>query len=183
MLILRSVLISFTITSVLWITSTTQAQTTCYGRAVTIYMTPGDTIASPGNQVILGTAEDEKIYAAPGDVVCGMGGNDYIIGSGRDEYGGIIALGGSGNDYIGGSTHGGDLIFGGQGNDYLFGGARSGAFPPNGLPQLDTTIYGDKGDDVISTHKKTSVNGGDGNDRCLSSIEGPNRFINCESFE
>lgn len=161
----------------------THAQTTCYGRTVTLYAQPRYNTYSSGNQVIMGTPWRDVIYAGPNDIVCGMDGNDTIYGLGVDKYGGITVLGGPGDDRIVGSDHGGDLVFGGQGNDVISGGSVKSS-PPNGQPRLRTIIYGDDGNDTIYANRygKTYVNGGNGTDTCYEFLPttSPNTLISCE---
>lgn len=158
------------------------ARSTCYGRTVTLYAQPGQNTISPGNQVILGTAGDDNIYASAGDVVCGRDGNDTIAGAEGNEFGGVTILGGPGNDTIWGSDHGGDLIFGGQGNDVIVGGRKLAPLP-QGKQLLRTIIYGDDGNDRMYANRfgLTYMNGGNGGNTCYqdSVYSSSNTTLNC----
>lgn len=68
-----------------------------------------------------GTANDDYMYGlsygAGGDIINGLGGNDYISGGNGDD----VINGGTGNDYIYGED-GNDTLNGGAGSDYIYGG-------------------------------------------------------------
>jgi Tol biopolymer transport system component len=103
-----------------------------------------------GPDVLVGTAEDDRIDALGGnDDVEGRGGDDAIFGGGGND--GV--RGGAGDDRIGGGA-GDDTAAGGSGTDRLAGGA--------GIDQLS----GDGGDDRISGGAGNDVlQGGGGGDR------------------
>jgi uncharacterized delta-60 repeat protein len=91
----------------------------CVDRAATIVAEPGfRTKGTPGNDVIVGTSERDRIKAAGGsDLVCALGGRDKVeAGLGRDE-----AVGGGRRDVLAGAG-GRDVLRGKRGNDRLVGG-------------------------------------------------------------
>ncbi len=104
--------------------------------------------ASPLPGLVQGTAADEILIgtdSATGDILNGMGGNDWLIGlSGNDTL-----IGGDGND----------TLIGGDGNDTLTGGADS-----------DTFVY-EAGDDAF-TDIITDFTHGGGTDPDLIDLRG-----------
>ncbi len=94
------------------------AQTSlCRGEVVTVDIGAGQ-LPTDGNDVILGTEEDDRINAGAGDdIVCGLGGDDSIFGgTGNDSI-----VGGKGRDILTGSL-GDDFLRGGRGRDLLVAG-------------------------------------------------------------
>jgi Ca2+-binding RTX toxin-like protein len=126
------------------------------------------------NEVLVGTAGDDLIYAGGGDdTVYGEDGNDTIFGgygidrlyggNGSDTlYGGDnpdLMDGGSGDDFIYGESSGSDIngadqLIGGSGNDFVSGGV--------GIDKLS----GGTGDDHVVGDGDTDpfTHGSDGND-------------------
>jgi predicted extracellular nuclease len=71
-----------------------------------------------GDDVIVGTADRDRIFGLRGDdIVCGLSGNDSIFGSSGDD----TLNGDAGDDRLYGSR-GNDILNGGEGRDYLFAG-------------------------------------------------------------
>lgn len=91
-----------------------QGRTNCGGLAVTVDIGAGQT-PTAGNDVILGTSGDDRIFAGRGDdVICGLGGNDRIFGGPGND----TVYGGPGNDRIVGGP-GSDTVRGGPGRDRI----------------------------------------------------------------
>ncbi len=92
----------------------------CRGRTATIVGTAGvKTNGTPGDDVIVGTDESDRIKSGKGrDRVCTLGGRDRAsTGGGKD-----VAAGGKGKDLLrGGAAR--DTLRGDAGNDRLNGGA------------------------------------------------------------
>ncbi len=112
---------------------------TCAGRKPTIVMTDAKHTVNgtPGADVIVGTAHDDKIN--------GRGGNDIICGGGGDDE----VRGGAGNDRLYGNN-GDDLVLGGDGNDYVHGGNGADRLAgQNGNDHID----GAKGNDLLDDQK------------------------------
>lgn len=108
----------------------------------------------PSRCTVVGTPGDDEILAtAFPDKLCGLGGNDKIIGLDAAT-GDDIILGGAGDDTLQG-LRGSDKIFGGPGNDKLTGGAGNDVL--RGGPGADTLIGGDGTD---------RLDGGSGSDDC-----------------
>ncbi len=79
----------------------------CQGQCQTDWDTPCDVCGTDGNDTLVGTAA--------GEVICGLGGDDYIDGGA----GGFDSLwGGAGNDTLVESP-GFDSLYGGAGDDTL----------------------------------------------------------------
>lgn len=104
---------------------------------------------TPGNDLIFGDAENNRIDALAGDdTVNGNGGDDSIFGGlGNDQLLGAVGndtlLGGDGNDLLAGDNSGGtgnDSLNGGAGDDVLNGGL--GADTLAGGPGSDTYSVG-----------------------------------------
>ncbi|MFI5895591.1 hypothetical protein ACIA5D_36405 [Actinoplanes sp. NPDC051513] len=108
---------------------------------------------------VIGTNGNDRLRATHArEVVCGLGGNDTLIGgSGKD-----VLDGGPGTDTVSGGP-GTDILYGGSGNDKLAGGAGNDVVDGGaGNDRLDggagnDTLKGGAGND--------SLNGGPGNDR------------------
>jgi Ca2+-binding RTX toxin-like protein len=105
--------------------------------------------STPGNDLILGDAENNRIDALAGDdTVNGNGGDDSLFGGlGNDQLLGAVGndtlLGGDGNDLLVGDNFGGtgnDSLNGGAGDDVLNGGL--GADTLAGGPGSDTYSVG-----------------------------------------
>lgn len=143
-----------------------------------------------GQDLILGTPQDDQIVADAGDFVCGGPGNDSITfnsptadlttgtvfgGAGDDvidlgALGGASVWAGSGDDTVAGSAgndelngnSGSDRIWGRAGDDKIFG--ESGDDKIRGGPG-DDTLNGDAGaDDINGSSGDDNVVGGDGAD-------------------
>ncbi len=125
-----------------------------------------------GNDTIFGGSGADSIKGQDGaDSIRGGGGDDSLGGgSGNDRI-----LGQNGNDFVGGDADD-DTISGGKGDDQLYGGAD------------DDTVIGDAGNDTLGGDGEDRLNfwnspyatpfggddqldGGDGNDWLLGSIE------------
>jgi|GEM_PF-6427477 Ca2+-binding RTX toxin-like protein len=150
---------------------------------------PGITlIGTPGNDVLRGTDNADRIEGRAGndrifgegsdDVLSGGAGDDRLFGGRRDDF----MLGGPGRDRLFGNR-GDDQLFGGTGpdelrgeagDDLLEGGAgRDSLFGGNGNDRLlgqggSDFLLGGRGNDVIV--------GGTGRDR-MSGGGGSNRFV------
>lgn len=106
-------------------------------------------------QVLLGTPGDDVITTTGS--ACGLGGNDVIRGSFKNNY----LDGGDGNDTIHG-LFGDDQIVGGAGNDLIYGGGGRDIIDGG---YGDDRIFGQSDDDQIVGGKgNDSINGGHGND-------------------
>jgi len=102
------------------------------------------------DNVIMGTAGDDRLSGTPGDdLIDGKGGNDSIKGN-------------DGNDCLIGGD-GADRISGGNGNDYLQGDA--GADSLNGGPGDDFLTGGTGNDKISGAEDNDEIHGGDGNDQ------------------
>ncbi|MXY89851.1 MAG: hypothetical protein F4Y89_04845 [Gammaproteobacteria bacterium] len=125
---------------------------------------------SDNSETLNGTAENDEIRSGDGDdTVYGNEGDDWINAiyndEGDDRYyvysGRLIALGGPGNDLIGGKE-GNDRLYGGVGNDRIYAWAGDDLLDGgDGDDDLsgadgDDAIHGKRGDDLI--------NPGDGGD-------------------
>lgn len=134
---------------------------TCLGLAATIDLNvdDGDTTATAGDDVILGTPGADTIDGLGGDdVICGGGGDDEITGGpGRD-----IVDAGTGDDTVFGGG-GNDSLRGGDGNDTIFG--QFGGDTIRGGPGADRLRGGPGFDDVDGQGGDDEVQGGGGNDR------------------
>lgn len=119
-----------------------------------------------GNDLIIGSGDDDQIYGDDGfggwratgrDVIYGREGNDTIYGeSGNDTiYGGNdddVIDGGNGNDHLEGDE-GNDLLQGGPGRDMLLGSLG------------DDELYGGSGNDILrGSDGIDTLDGGTGND-------------------
>lgn len=138
---------------------------------------------SDGNDTIVGTANDDILFAGGGDdTVSGGDGNDTLSGSDGDDllYGGNgddILAGGGGNDSVYGLAgddvlSGGnedDLLVGGSGADLLIGGA--GADTLSGGAGTDVASYAGSSAGVIANLATGSASGGDAAGDTLTGIE------------
>ncbi len=107
------------------------AAPTCWGRAVTMWGTPGDDVihGTPADEVIHGRGGNDVIYshnttAPPSDpdFICGGAGADTLHGSEIDD----ALVGGWGHDTLDAKgAVDGDLLVGGAGDDVLDGGPGS----------------------------------------------------------
>ena len=149
----------------------------CRGEEVTILVTVGggETLGTPGRDVILGTGDADEIRGLGGrDLICAAGGRDLVQAGGGDdtvlgsggadrlfgEGGSDVMIGGDGKDRIGGSG-GADRLFGLAGDDRLGGGGG-----PDGL-------YGHGGaDELLGGGASDDLFGGPGRDRLVG---GPRR--------
>ena len=129
-----------------------------------------DVFAGNGNDTIVGTPSNDRLYGQAGDdIISGGSGNDTIAdnagdnfidgGDGNDRlFGGLgsdTISGGDGNDRIGGNA-GDDLLQGGSGDDTIVGG--------NGLNR----IYGEAGNDkLFGGNDADEIFGGEGVDVLL----------------
>jgi Ca2+-binding RTX toxin-like protein len=117
-----------------------------------------DTIDSPGQTMIQGTAADDiislagsQLLATNGAVNANLKVNDEAHNGQALEIGvAAIIDGGEGNDVIHASDRG-DTVLAGAGNDTIYGG------------RLDDWIFGGKGDDIIHAGSQAGGRGGDGN--------------------
>lgn len=75
-------------------------------------------IGTPGNDVLVGTSDDDRIFGLGGDdVLLGLSGSDSLFGGPGND----VLFGGFGNDILLGGL-GTDDLFGGFGDDVLIGG-------------------------------------------------------------
>lgn len=115
-------------------------------------------IGTPGNDLILGTNNPDRIKGFGGnDVLCGRGGIDRIEGgSGEDLIfgeGGSDRIWGDADDDVIWAGSGADKVYGGSGDDQLFG--------QGGQDRL----YGHAGNDTLQGNSQSDrIDGGDGND-------------------
>jgi Ca2+-binding RTX toxin-like protein len=144
----------------------------------TLGFTPGDfdntsfiIAGTNGDDVITGTDEADRIFAA--------GGDDEVRALGGDDE----AHGGTGNDVIDGGPGGFDNLFGEEGDDELTlatsdgGGVASGGDgndllfgSDTSFSNFDNNLQGDAGnDDLRAGAVGSSLNGGGGSDRLVSS--------------
>jgi Ca2+-binding RTX toxin-like protein len=130
------------------------AAPTCWGRAVTVWGTPGDDVihGTSAGEVIHGRGGDDIIYShntnetpSGPDFICGGSGTDTLRGSEVDE----ALVGGFGHDTLeGGGAADGDLLVGGPGNDSLDGGAgsfRTRASYERSLGPIEIALEGGRG--------------------------------------
>lgn len=126
----------------------------CYGEAATITGS-GLIVGTPGPDVIVGSSEDDWIYAGAGnDLICAGRGDDQVFGGEDDDR----MAGGRGNDLLDGWA-GDDSSWGGAGNDWIRGGWG------------DDRSFGGLGDDWIA--------GGPGYDLCNGDV-GADESSSCE---
>ena len=127
----------------------------CNGLTVTVNLANGD-VPTDGDDVILGTDDDDVIDAGDGkDVICSGDGDDTITGGKGSDW--IDA--GAGRDIVNGNK-GHDTLIGGSGQDTLRGGKG------------DDTINGGKGADALRGGKgEDTINGGNGNDDIRGGIK------------
>lgn len=180
---------------------------TCNGLPVTVDVAAGGELGVGHREAVVYGTDGPDSISGFGKVICGRGGDDYIVpgvvdskvfaGAGNDvvylaEGKGFIS-GGPGNDRLTGSP-GLDRIFGGPGRDTLTGGAGTDRLSGgDGNDNLDgghgndklfgnlgrDTIDGGPGDDIIKGGAWIdTVDGGPGEDRC-GIVEGEIRE-NCE---
>ncbi len=123
----------------------------CGGRDATI-------VGSDGNDVLVGTARGDVIWAGPGDdVIESLGGNDVICGGPGDD----VAYAGRGNDRVFGGP-GDDRLYGNHGDDQIRGGAGED-FIHGGLG-IDVLKGGPGGDTVDGGYGWDVLDGGPGKD-------------------
>lgn len=122
------------------------------------------TFGTPGDDVMVGSEEDDQIAALGGsDIVEARGGDDEIDASDGNDIisggaGNDVIQGGNGNDVIDGGA-GDDIILAGNGDDLVFGGSG------------DDVIAGGTGNDVIEAGTGNDVvDGGDGKDIIRATI-------------
>ena len=115
----------------------------------------GDIVGTDGDDEIVGTAENDVIFAAKlYDTVSGGDGDDYIYGEGGND----DLHGDAGNDTIEGGD-GFDFLAGGEGNDVLDGGL------------VKDSLEGGLGDDsILGGQNADSIDGGFGNDTLLGGL-------------
>ena len=101
-----------------FVSSSANAQSSCFGRTPTIIAKPGVvTVGTKGPDVILGTSGNDIIKGRGGrDLICSGAGADSVYGGKGRDY---IDLGGGADKATGGSGH--DFIAGGNGNDVIRG--------------------------------------------------------------
>ena len=95
-----------------------------------------------GDDVLTTDGATEQTKA---DEVAGLGGNDKITGTDRDE----VFDGGAGNDTINAGT-GNDRLKGGTGSDALYGEAGNDSFQVSGETTIDDLFDGGLGTDTLS---------------------------------
>jgi len=112
---------------------------------------------SSGNNRIIGTVDDDTIYANAGPGSGPVDGDDRVYALlGNDK-----VFGAAGNDILNGGA-GNDTVFGGEGTDKIFGGADNDSVY-GGLG--DDSVLGGAGDDrVFGNDGNDRLNGGEGND-------------------
>jgi Ca2+-binding RTX toxin-like protein len=144
----------------------------CAGRTATIFSEPG--IPAPlfgtrGDDVIVGSDENDQIFGRRGsDLICGGGGNDLILGNeGADtingEGGDDTIRGGDDQspDRLGGQK-GDDKLFGGPGPDRLVGGSDEDRLVGG---DGDDDLFGGPGRDrLFGGERADTLDGEDGND-------------------
>jgi Ca2+-binding RTX toxin-like protein len=127
---------------------------TCNGLAVTVDVALGQQ-PTAGNDVIMGTAAIDYVYALGGnDVICAGAGDDVVFGQDGND----TMFGEAGVDYLGGGA-GTDTFDGGDGNDYVDGGDEGETMNGGGG---DDVIFGRGGNDIL--------NGGAGVDYLLGGL-------------
>jgi Ca2+-binding RTX toxin-like protein len=113
---------------------------------------------SPGDDVVIGTRQDDTLYGGAGDdMLLGLAGDDVLYG-GTGEDG---LNGGRGEDTLYGGT-GDDDLRGGFGNDLLDGGADDDTL--NGGFGNDTMSGGEGRDRMYGGFGNDGLDGGDGED-------------------
>jgi len=120
-----------------------------------------------------GTSDDDIIYGSSnGNVIHGLGGNDYIISYGS-AYRSSIINGDEGNDILIGSDLN-DVLYGGIGNDYYDGGRgddtiSEALLSETGIVASDNdVISGGEGDDFIDSGLGADmIHSGPGNDQIM----------------
>ena len=130
------------------------ATPTCATLDVTVNLANGD-VPTEGDDVILGTPDDDVIDGLGGnDTICGLGGDDIINGgAGADRI-----VGAAGDDTLNGGD-GFDQIFAGAGDDTVRGGTGNDTI--NGGDGIDN-IFGENGNDRIMGGGGADVLNGDG---------------------
>ncbi len=146
------------------------AQTTCLGRAPTIYAVPGEpTRGTNGPDVIVGTSGPDVIRGRGGDdLICSGDGDDEVLGGSGDDQialgaGDDLAKGGQGNDDISGED-GQDLIRGNGGDDLVDGG--SGPDTIWGGKDADDLSGSSGSDRILGNTGPDELDGGPGFDEC-----------------
>ncbi|MCB0871062.1 MAG: hypothetical protein KDB52_09535 [Solirubrobacterales bacterium] len=122
---------------------------TCHGKQATIWKHSADgriVQGTPGPDVIVTGAGDDRIHAGRGwDVVCSGAGEDIIqAGTGTDR-----VYSGAGFDFVAG-YHGDDVlcayggndgVFGGQGSDWISVGSGVNFYDADGRGSRDDSFY------------------------------------------
>lgn len=112
--------------------ATAAPSATCGGKTVTIFGEGGYIWGTEGDDVILGTAGYDEIYAGGGnDVVCALGGDDHVQG---DE--------------------GSDTIYAGAGNDNLLLVDRTDDFADGGSGHDTATVDWDPQDTTVNVEER-----------------------------
>ncbi len=93
------------------------AETTCDGKVPTIVVVPGEaTTGTPGDDVILGSFAQDRIYGGAGnDTICGFGNADTLVGGPGDDR----LFGGLDDFYVPDDGYAGDILVPGPGNDHV----------------------------------------------------------------
>lgn len=150
----------------------------CQGRTPTVIASAGIANGTKGDDVILGSPDDDLIRARGGkDVVCGRGGDDELRGGrgkdriagqgGDDEIrgkrGGDLIKGRHGKDDLRGQV-GRDRIVAGRGHDKAIGGPGGDIMRGN---RGRDVLRGRKGNDELRGNRGLDrLRGGPGTDRC-----------------
>lgn len=101
---------------------------TCEGKAATLVVQPTTTwprpwvVGTPGDDVIVGTDETDRIDGGAGnDTICGLGSDDHIVGGAGDDrlFGGL-------DEYFPDDDYWGDVIEPGPGDDHVDLGHQGG---------------------------------------------------------
>lgn len=145
--------------------------------------------AQPPGCTQVGTPGNDELRGGPGrDVLCGLGGSDELYGKGGND----VLYGGDGRDFLDGGR-GDDGLIGGAHNDQGFGGNGNDEYDAGmgndygyGGPGADRQ-FGGLGADWLygwSGHGDL-VNGGAGNDVCLSTwdSDGDDKVIGGPGFD
>jgi Ca2+-binding RTX toxin-like protein len=135
----------------------------CNGLNATIIVN-GASSGTPGNDVIVGSAQVDTIDAGAGsDTICALGGNDVITGGPNADF----ERGGSGNDtfHQAAAADGGDRVDGEEGADTVDYGSRTGPLTVTLNAAANDGLAGE-GDTILPTVE--NVNGGSGADQILA---------------
>jgi Ca2+-binding RTX toxin-like protein len=145
---------------------TPPAQLTCQGEPATIVASPGDevTLGTPDRDVIVGFAGADVILSFGGkDLICARRGADFANGGkGRDRI-----FGQEGPDFLNGRG-GRDRLFGGKGSDFLLKGGK----------KADVLRGGGKRDGLRGGGGADRLFGGKGNDSCKGGV-GNDTLLGC----